>query len=343
MKAFTSLLVGSLPIGVIATNNLGLIATWNNTITEMTGIGKERASNRKPSELLPQRLSDLFTACEDDKVKKIEQVEIIELLNNKNYVLLCQIINILDHDKKSIGKMLLLTDITEIKRLEQKMRESEKLAAIGKVAGGVAHEVRNPLSSIKGLALLLKNKFSDGSEEQKTADLLIQETERMNRTISEMMSLTRSASLSLAPIDIEGLLHEQLTLLQAEIKERNISVVFDVEQRVEPVLGDRDRLIQVIINILLNSIQAMEEGGVLTLKCTNMDSGTVHVVVSDNGPGMTNEILDQVFDPYFTTKKEGSGIGLSISQKIVTDHGGRISIESELGQGTWVTIELPVA
>jgi two-component system sensor histidine kinase HydH len=119
--------------------------------------------------------------------------------------------------------------------------------------------------------------------------------------------------------------------------------VFDIEHNLPYVLADRDRLIQVIINILLNSIQAMEDGGVLTLKCINKDSGTLEVIISDTGQGMNEEILEQVFDPYFTTKKEGSGIGLSISQKIVTDHGGRITIKSKPGNGTHVTLVLPTA
>ncbi len=343
IQAFTSLLVASLPVSIIATDHFGNIVIWNEAVAKLTGIKKSQAVGENLSHLLPDSLFKLFKNSSDQKEKKAEPIEILETFNNNEYVLLCQVVIVTDDGHNNIGKMLLLSDVTEMKQLEQKIRESEKLAAIGKVAGGVAHEVRNPLSSIKGLALLLRNKFAVGSNEQNTADLLIQETERMNRTISEMMSLTRTSSISLAPVDTAALLNEELMLFQAEISAHGIIVVLDIDNDLKPICGDKDRLVQVIINILLNSIQAMEEGGTLSLTGKQHDSENVKITISDTGVGISNEILNQVFDPYFTTKKEGSGIGLAISQKIITDHGGIIKLDSQLGNGTTVTLVLPAA
>ena len=221
------------------------------------------------------------------------------------------------------------------------MRESERLAAVGRMAGGVAHEVRNPLSSIKGLALLLKHKFPEHSRERDTADLLIQETERMNRTITEMLSFTRPAPLRLAPVDLGALLQRSLELVRTEAADSGVVTGLQVAPGLPAVEGDADRLQQVLMNVLLTGLQAMEEGGRLQVTAA-ADADGVEVRITDTGRGIAPELQAQVFFPYFTTKPGGSGIGLAISQKIIADHHGSIEIESESGQGATVVIRLPL-
>ncbi len=223
------------------------------------------------------------------------------------------------------------------------MRENERLAAIGRMAGGVAHEVRNPLSSIKGLAFFLKNKFPAGSREQESASLLVQETERLNRTITEMLDLTRPAPLQFEAVDMAELLAQSLALMQAELAERQIDVRLDCAGGLPLVHGESDRLRQVLMNVLLNALQAMEGGGKLTVTAAAAhDSGWLDILVSDTGRGIPAELLPQVFYPYFTTRESGTGIGLAISHKIIMEHKGSIDIQSEPGQGTVVHIRLPV-
>jgi two-component system sensor histidine kinase HydH len=232
--------------------------------------------------------------------------------------------------------------MTELKNLEKEMRENERLAAVGRMAAGVAHEVRNPLSSIKGLALLLQRKFVQKSNEHETATLLIQEVERMNRTISELLSFTRPAPLELAKVDVRVLLERQIRLLDADGASDNIIFHLEIGSDLQSIAADRDRLNQVLMNIILNGVQAMENGGELAIKAwNNSDNHTVIITVTDSGAGMDKETLSQVFFPYFTTKSSGTGIGLALSQKVIADHGGTIYLTSVLGQGTVVTIELP--
>jgi two-component system sensor histidine kinase HydH len=241
-----------------------------------------------------------------------------------------------------MGRVLLISDVTEIRSLEQRMRENERLAAVGRMAGGVAHEVRNPLSSIKGLALLLKNKFPVGSQEQATAELLIQETERMNRTITEMLSFTRPSVLNLERIDLAALVETNVTLIRTEATENQIALRLELAPDLKPITGDSDRLQQVLMNVFINAMQAMEEGGELAISLNNQEeAGLVELKVHDTGPGIEPELLSQVFYPYFTTKQAGTGLGLAISQKIIADHGGSIEMESESGSGTTVIIQLP--
>ena len=345
IQAFTSLLIAKLPVGVITTDVRGNITTWNQTISRLTGIERQSAIGRRPEDLLPQRLAQFFISNNPEKSQDTQGQQIAVRLNfgERRCELLCHPLVIVDSQQLYMGKVLLISDVTEIRSLEQRMRESERLAAVGRMAGGVAHEVRNPLSSIKGLALLLKNKFPQGSKEQATAELLIQETERMNRTITEMLSFTRPSVLNMERIDLGGLLEKSMALIRAEASENQIETILEVQPELRPVLGDADRLQQVLMNVLINGMQAMEQGGKLLITLKNREEGgVVELKIHDTGPGIGPELLSQVFYPYFTTKQAGTGLGLAISQKIIADHGGTIELESEPGVGTAVIIQLPL-
>jgi two-component system sensor histidine kinase HydH len=345
MQAFTSLLIAKLPVGVIATDVHGYVTTWNQTITRLTGLDRSGATGRHPEDVLPEQLAKFFKADDPLQVdcKEGREVGVRLRFGERRCELLCHPLTIVDSQQHYLGKVLLISDVTEIRSLEQRMRENERLAAVGRMAGGVAHEVRNPLSSIKGLALLLKNKFSEGSKEQATAELLIQETERMNRTITEMLNFTRPSVLHLERVDLGRLLERSVTLIRAETIDNQIATSLEVAPDLQPVLGDADRLQQVLMNVLINAMQAMDNGGSLTIILNNREeAGEVELKIRDTGPGIASDLLSQVFYPYFTTKQAGTGLGLAISQKIIADHGGSIELESESGVGTTVIIHLPM-
>lgn len=346
IQAFTSLLVAKLPVGIIATDSTGRVADWNQAIAHITGLEKGETTGLFPDQVLPPDLSVFFARPSGaGRVLKTEDKkrELQLHFNNRDFNLLCQLIIINDQRQRYMGQVLLVSDVTDIKLLEQKMREHERLAAIGKMAGGVAHEVRNPLSSIKGLALLLKNKFDQGSQEQDTAELLIQEAERMNRTISEMLSFTRQVAMQSDRVEMDSLLEQEMQLIAGEAKESDITTHLEIEKGLHPVQGDADRLNQVIMNILLNAIQAMEKGGELTVRASNdVNRDSVDIRIIDTGGGMDRTTLSQIFYPYFTTKKKGSGLGLAISQKIIAEHDGFIEVESEPGKGTTVKLTMPI-
>jgi two-component system sensor histidine kinase HydH len=308
-------------------------------------MARDTVMGRMPREVLPERLAAFFEnimPAETGSQDQGREQTIRVIFGARRCEVLCHPLLITDSGQQYMGRVLLISDVTEIKSLEQRMRENERLAAVGRMAGGVAHEVRNPLSSIKGLALLLKNRFPLGSKEQDTADLLIQETERMNRTITEMLSFTRPTALHLVQVDLATLLQRSLHLIKVEAADNRVETVMHVDAEIVPVYGDVDRLQQVMMNVLLNALQAMEEGGTLTVAIANSENGAdVELRITDTGVGIEPELLSQVFYPYFTTKQGGTGIGLAISQKIIVDHGGSIDMESEPGKGTTVIIRLP--
>jgi two-component system sensor histidine kinase HydH len=344
-QAFTSLLIAKLPVGIIATDVRGRITTWNHAIARLTGVERGAVAGRRPVDVLAPPLAVFFQengVTDQGAQEGAKEIRVRLDLGGRRCELLCHPLTIVDSWQQYMGRVLLISDVTEIRSLEQRMRENERLAAVGRMAGGVAHEVRNPLSSIKGLALLLKNKFPSGSNEQATAELLIQETERMNRTITEMLSFTRPSVLNLNKVDFGQLLKRSLHLIGAEAAENRITTSLEVQPGLWSVLGDADRLQQVVMNVLINAMQAMDqEGGISIVLKNREDTGIVELRIRDTGKGISPEHLTQVFYPYFTTKQGGSGIGLAISQKIIADHGGSIEVESEPGSGTAVIIQLP--
>jgi len=347
IRAFTGLLIARLPVGIIATDREGRVTTWNAATAAMTGIQKEQAFGRLPDEVLPAELAGFFSqegsldSLEENEQGKEKEISVT--FAGRKQFLLCHVISVRNHESMYMGQVLLVSNMTELKGLDKKMRENERLAAVGRMAAGVAHEVRNPLSSIKGLALLLKGKFVSDSREGKTAELLIQEVERMNRTISELLSFARPAPLNVRRTDLAELLDDEIRLVDSDARSRGIEIRLQFADGLLPVAADRDRIKQVFINIMLNGLQAMDSGGILFVTAENSElESTVVVTVKDTGCGIDEDSLNQIFYPYFTTKPGGTGIGLAISQKIVSDHGGAIRIDSVAGQGTTVTVELPV-
>ena len=344
IQAFAGLLVSRLPVGIIATDRKGRVSTWNHAAAEMTVISSRQALGRMVNKYLPGELAAFFSPGSARHTKEGESKgrEIRLVINGVEIVLHCQLIDLRDPEGNYMGQVLLLSDVTRLKDLESEMRENERLAAVGRMAAGVAHEVRNPLSSIKGLALLLKDKFSRDSKEFETTGLLVQEVERMNRTISELLSFARPAALDLQPIDLQELLSDSLQLVSADTASEHIRTSLHCDHDLPTVFADRDRLSQVFINILLNGVQAMEQGGTLEIIARKSGSGKqIELQFRDSGKGIKPEHLSQLFYPYFTTKNGGTGIGLAISQKIIVDHGGTIRVESELGVGTTIFVELP--
>jgi len=245
-----------------------------------------------------------------------------------------------------MGAVLLMHDLTDLKTLEKKVRRQDRLAALGKMAAGVAHEVRNPLSSIKGFATLLGSKFKPGSEEQKAAELLVNEAERLNRSITELLNYARPIPLQKTRINTEHFLADSLKLISADAEALGISLVLEVSPQLSEMVLDPDRMNQVLLNLYLNGLQAMESkgyGGTLKVVAKpGAQSTGIDIVISDTGEGISEEDLDQILDPYFTTKPKGTGLGLAIASKIIDEHHGTIGFVSGEGEGTTVTVSLPL-
>ena len=237
--------------------------------------------------------------------------------------------------------LLLLHDATQSKSMERELHRQDKLAAIGTLAAGVAHEVRNPLSSIKGYATYFGEVFADDPALREAARVMAGEADRLNRVISELINLARPASIEKKPVDITLLVQDCTTLLAQEALARNVTVGLHTAEGMPLLPLDADMMHQAVLNVCLNALEAMPTGGALDI---TLDCDTTHMLltITDTGQGIAEQHLSRLFTPYFTTKAQGTGLGLSAVQKAVEAHGGSVRVASAQGRGTSVILHLPL-
>jgi len=255
---------------------------------------------------------------------------------------------VLAEDQPS-GAVMSYRDITEERRLQLEVIQNEKMAAIGILAGGVAHEINNPLGGILAFTQLLLKDSRDQNNEELTADLkeIENAAKRCKKIVSDLLDFSRmSKDKEYAPVDVNKLIETVIPFIRSEIKSLNVDLEMDVHEGIPKVLGISNRLQQVFLNLMTNACHAMPKGGNLKLT-TNVtrDGQRIMVRVVDTGEGIPGDIQDRIFDPFFTTKMpgKGTGLGLSISYRIIREHGGTIEVESDEGRGATFTIMLPVA
>lgn len=228
------------------------------------------------------------------------------------------------------------------KQLQEATHRKEKLVALGHLAAGVAHEIRNPLSSIKGLAKYFAERTPPGGEAYELAQVMAKEADRLNRVVSELLELVRPAHLKWQPVDLNEVISHSLQLVSQDALSRNITLHFTAHPAGCHIQADPDRLNQVLLNLYLNAIQAIDHEGAITVSVAECGDGRVRLSVTDSGKGMTAEQLQAIFTPYFTTKADGTGLGLAVVQNIVEQHGGTIHVESTPSKGAVFTLYLPV-
>lgn len=246
-----------------------------------------------------------------------------------------------------------LTKVRELERtqLEKQLFESEKLAATGRLAASIAHEINNPLEAIKNSLYLLSTKFQGDPEDQRFLEIANRETERVSGIIQQMLGFYRP-SLALAPVGVSAIIEDILSLMEKQLQRQRITVVKDLAAGLPMVMGHGDQLKQVFLNMVLNNQDAMPRGGTLTIRSFLADDDEdvlegrkmVNIEFSDTGTGIAPEILPHIFEPFFTTKAEkGTGLGLWVSFGIIQSHNGHISVKSRPDKGVTFTISLPVA
>jgi len=228
----------------------------------------------------------------------------------------------------------------------KRLVQSEKLASLGHMAGLVAHEVRNPLTAIKMRVHSLQEELAASVSSQDDVEVIRQEIERLERIVQNFLDLVRLPEPNIQPLSLHEIIKRTVELLRPNFEEHAISVTVNWPETLPSVQGDAEQLEQVFLNLLLNAIQAMPEGGAIELAAswikgrTEMD-GSIEVAVSDTGPGIPKALRDKIFDPFFTTKANGIGLGLSLAKKVVEQHQGVIEVQDRDGAGTTVTIRLP--
>lgn len=337
-QAFSGAVVSNLPLGLLVLDRGGKVSYSNQPAAGLLGLQQE-PRDQKAEEVLPGEIC-VFARRLDRERTILEQETELHAQAQEQLPVSLSGARIQTAAGDSAGKLIIIKDLRQLKELQDKVKRQEKLAAIGHLAAGIAHEIRNPLSSIKGLATYFLGKSQEQSQEQSAAQTMVQEVDRLNRAVTELLEFARPSELKLEECELNQLVRRSLDLVRRDADSREISVRFEPGQEEIRANLDQDRLNQALLNLYLNAIQAMQQGGELYVH-TEKDQSRIRIRVSDTGSGIDQAEVQKIFDPYFTSKKTGTGLGLAVVDKIVQAHQGSIKVRSTPGRGSTFEVLLP--
>ncbi|MFQ5657268.1 MAG: nitrogen regulation protein NR(II) [Candidatus Methylomirabilales bacterium] len=351
MQAYYEDLLGSLQDGLVVVDRELKVTFLNPAAEELLGISATTAQGKPLASLLGEG-SPLVPLVERAfKTGRTHAEHEAKVLGPREKVSVSAIASLLaDHRGEARGGVLLLRDFTRIRELEEQVRRAERLTALGTLVAGIAHEIRNPLMGVRGAAQGLQAEPSFPPELKEYNDIIIREVDRLNALVEGMLAFAQPSPPRIVECNINQILEEILALEEPVLLRRRVTVRRIYDPQVPLVAADPDQTRQVFLNLLRNGAEAMEGGGEITLetayerrspRCFGLSVAVVKVI--DQGPGLSPEARQHLYDPFFTTKPSGTGLGLAICQRIVGDHRGSVEIgESEEG-GCVVSVLLPLA
>ncbi|MFI5322245.1 MAG: nitrogen regulation protein NR(II) [Thermodesulfobacteriota bacterium] len=323
----------SLTSGVVTLDLHGKIISVNRTGLEILGINSE-------DQILGKDLSNLMKGLyiEDLVSKKREQM-IYSAPDGRKVTIGFSSSDLKDTEEKTQGYIMIFQDLTEVKELEDRLKSSEKMALLGQLAAGLAHELRNPLSAISGAVEILGGDVKPTEENLRLVRMASQEVERLNLLVEDFLILTMPIKKLTSLVDIGRIISDTIESFTKTIRRGNIEIENQVEKGIY-VQADSYRLKQAMWNLLLNSVDAMPIGGLIVVKSKTED-GNVVIEISDEGKGIDENFISRIFDPFFTTKEVGTGLGLAIVQKVIESYNGKINVMSSRENGATFVITLP--
>lgn len=331
MRAHVTAVLESLDTGVIVADSQDVVVRCNHSTEQLLGVPQAQLRGRQASAVLAEIRKD--------------HGEYPLVLPSGVTIALSQT-DLTDESGNPIGKLVLIHDVTRIRQLEDRLQRRNRLEAMGQMVGSIAHEIRNPLGSVELFASMLRKDLRDQPQLRSYAEHISMAVQSMDQLLSNLLVYTRPDCSRLGWHDTEVLIREVLTLASHAIPPDTVDVRCHVHPLVPKLWCDGPKMKQVLLNLVLNAVQAMPEGGTLTLTaCPSppeiQEVPAVHITVSDTGTGIPAELQSRVFDPFFTTKDQGTGLGLAIVHALVEAHHGRIDVESRPGHGTSFVITLP--
>ncbi len=341
---YTRQVVASMANGLLSVDTHGKVISYNLLALKLLGLNESEVRGMDLNKIIDFKTSGIFQTL--DQCMSVMDREINYRKKSGEMVpLALSITPIMGADKSCQGAVIILRDLREIKQLEEKVRRSEKMAAIGKLAAGVAHEIRNPLSSIKGFAQYLRQALKNKPREKEYAETMVLEVDRINQVVTDLLTFARPMEAELAPTDISELVEHTVRLVHDDAQSRNVSVQMNISD-LSKIPLDTNQMTQAILNLLLNSLQAIHTGGQIEVGAElNPSDSLLKIWVEDDGSGITADQKEKIFDPFFTTREKGTGLGLAIVHKIVENHSGEINLQSPpVGKtrGCRFTIAIPI-
>jgi PAS domain S-box-containing protein len=356
------------PLGVIAVSREGDVIHMNPAACRMLGYGEHEAEGEAAARVLRAPRGDGHVP--PGATAKPEEAREVEVVTRSGDVLPAglRLLPLEGADGRLRGTVALFQDLRDQKALEEQWRRRDRLASLGELSAGVAHEIRNPLAGIGTSAQVLKRRLGADDPRASFVDVILEEVSRLDRIVEGLIQFAKPATPRLARQSVLPALEKALTLVHELAVRQNVDIRVDRADHVPEVYVDSDQILQVLLNVFMNALQAMDQKkgelhvsvralrkklaprSVLGRRANDRllereeppAQDVVEVRVQDNGPGIPAAVLARVFDPFYTTRAQGTGLGLSICQSIIREHGGTISIESTVGQGTSVILDLPV-
>jgi len=319
----------SMSDGVIAIDTDGMVTAFNRAAGDVLGVDAHEVLNQSFQSVFHWD----FDAPADTTVRELPGRD------GHSVTLMEQDSPILDRDQARLGTVKVFQDVTEIEALRNRIQQQERLAAIGEMAATVAHEIRNPLGGMRGFASLLARDIEDDDPRKRLVEKILRGSQHLERVVNELLEFTRPVQLRARASSLAEVIESALGYLEWDAD--HITVDHRADQDVMAI-ADPDQLRQVLLNILINALQSIDDKGTITLSLES-DARWAWVRIKDSGCGMDGETLRKVFSPFFTTKEKGTGLGMAVAAKIVEAHGGKLSVESEVGRGATFTIQLTKA
>ena len=343
MQTYTQHVVDSMANGLISLDAQGGIVTVNRQACRMFGLSSGEEAQGKP-------LSDIMTLHDVDLLKTLAQGE--RLLEKElsattaagQTLPLSISASALRGDAgEHLGAVLLLRDLSDVKALQEQVQRTERLASVGRLAAGVAHEIRNPLGSLKGFLQYFQRKLPLNDQDKAYLSVMMNEVDRLNTVVSNLLEFARPKEPVFEDAQIADMLDHVLTLLHRDCEAKRLRLFREWPDALPLIRLDHDQITQVLLNILLNAIQATEPGGEIHVSAAILNEiNMLEIAVRDTGAGIAADDLPHIFDPFFSTKKQGNGLGLAIAHTIIEQHRGEMLVDSERGRGSTFRIRLPL-
>lgn len=357
LKSYTDNILASLTTGIVTVDLDGRVVTLNPAAEMMTGFFAGEVAGRYCTEVFAgtPELGEILMEAIGSRVASPGVPATLRRRNGRTLPIEISTVPLKGGDGKDLGVIAAMRDITVMRELEQRLRRSDRLAALGTLAAGLAHEIKNPLTSLLTFSRHLTRRFDDEQFREKFQSVVPRELERINGIVERLLELSRPARLTFSPVRLPALLDRAAELYAQEMETAGVRVVREYARDLPTVWADPNALYQALVNLVRNALDAMPSGGRLTLRMGWADGGLalpgrshaagarrVRVEIADSGVGITPGDADRVFNPFFSTKDRGTGLGLALTHKIVEDHGGSIDFRSVAGAGTTFRLDIPL-
>jgi PAS domain S-box-containing protein len=342
LKAYNDIVLASMTNGLITLDIDSRIVSANGAAESILGLEGRHWQGISFREMWPEDNSfvRLLQKCLQSQTPCRNQEISLDTGKGEQRTLMVNTSFLEDGRGGKMGVLVVINDITEVKVLEAQMRQSDRLAALGTLSAGLAHEIRNPLSAIKTFVQLLPRKISNPAFFDKFQTTVPRELNRINDLIESLLELARPPKLEFKMTSLSGCLSQVEDLYRDKLEAANITLEISQRESLPELWVDREHLVRALSNIVVNALEAMPEGGNLSVTSEELAGGVV-LQFTDTGVGMDEATTDKIFNPFFTTKDTGTGLGLAMTHKIIQEHGGDIEVDSVVGKGTTFTLTFP--